>query len=284
MPGKREILELIARTAKDNGGVPLGSARFRSETGIKETDWCGKYWARWGDALIEAGFSPNAFQQAYNSDFMMEKLAMLARELGRFPTSREIQLQTRFDKTFPNKKTFQRLGSKATLAETLSQFCTSRAGYEDVGELCAALFKKVESSSRVIDKSDAEVFGSVYLLKSGRHFKIGRSNAVGRRERELQIQLPEKAALVHSINTDDPAGIEAYWHRRFESKRGNGEWFDDSNAHARTIHNLAFDPIHIAGNLLGPTAKTIELEVDKFSNGRAPICIFVLLDKELKAV
>jgi hypothetical protein len=224
-PGKSEILELIVRTAKDNGGVPLGSARFGSETGIKETDWCGKYWARWGDALTEAGFSPNAFQQAYNAEFMMEKLAMLARELGKFPTSREIQLRTRFDKTFPNKKTFQRLGSKAKLAETLARFCANRGGYEDVCEICTQLLK-IESSSRVIDKPEVEIFGSVYLLKSGRHFKIGRSNAAGRRERELQIQLPEKAALVHSINTDDPAGVEAYWHRRFESKRGNGEWFE----------------------------------------------------------
>lgn len=49
----------------------------------------------------------------------------------------------------------------------------------------------------------------MYLLRSGRFYKIGRSNAVGRRERELAIQLPERAALVHSIKTDDPSGIEA---------------------------------------------------------------------------
>jgi hypothetical protein len=66
----------------------------------------------------------------------------------------------------------------------------------------------------------------VYLLRSGRYYKIGRSNAAGRRERELQIQLPEKAKLVHAINTDDPPGIEAYWHRRFEVRRKNGEWFE----------------------------------------------------------
>jgi hypothetical protein len=37
--------------------------------------------------------------------------------------------------------------------------------------------------------------------------------------------VPEAVSTVHSIATDDPEGIEAYWHNRLKSKRAGGEWF-----------------------------------------------------------
>ena len=52
---KLYILQEIKRTTQANGGTPLRKIQFEAETGIKRYDWFGVYWARWSDALREAG-------------------------------------------------------------------------------------------------------------------------------------------------------------------------------------------------------------------------------------
>jgi hypothetical protein len=108
---------------------------------------------------------------------------------------------------------------------TMSPGIRQRPGsLDDVVTLCGPIPIADEEPQKV-KAAASVVLGFVYLMKSGKHFKIGKTNATGRREYELAIPLPERLTTVHVIKTDDPDGIEAYWHRRFAAKRGNGEWF-----------------------------------------------------------
>jgi hypothetical protein len=52
---KEHILSEIRRTAAENGGAPLGVDRFLGETGIKESDWRGKFWVRWNGGCKRSG-------------------------------------------------------------------------------------------------------------------------------------------------------------------------------------------------------------------------------------
>ena len=227
---KLHILGEIQRTAKANAGVPLGREKFLRETGIKESDWSGIHWARWGDALREAGFAANQLQSAHDKDHLLESYAALIREVGRIPVATELRLKRRSDPSFPSHNTFARFGTKQQLIAKAIEFCQSRDGLEDVEQICQAQVAAPAMDSDEHHESVDEKFGFVYLIQSSRFFKIGKTNELGRREYELKIQLPEKTKTVHSIRTDDPTGIEAYWHKRFETRRKNGEWFELSRA------------------------------------------------------
>jgi hypothetical protein len=92
---KDHILREIKRTAEANGGVPLGRQRFLTETGIREADWYGKYWARWSEAIREAGYSPNQLRAAYPESLVLEKFIELIRELGQIPVKGDLLLKAR---------------------------------------------------------------------------------------------------------------------------------------------------------------------------------------------
>ncbi len=214
------IIAEIKRTAAENGGKPLGRERFVAETGIRKHEW-ERYWARYGDAVKAAGLAPNALQEAFDEKSVLRRVVELARELGRFPTWGDFRVKRTDDPTFPSHGVFLRF-PKPELVPKVAAFCAANPGFDDVAAMCVVEPRAREADAEPAKSND----GFVYLLKSGRHYKIGKTNSVGMRERQLQIQLPEQARTVHAIKTDDPSGIEAYWHRRFEAKRKNGEWFE----------------------------------------------------------
>jgi hypothetical protein len=236
---RQHILDEIVRTAAENGGLPLGHRRFLQETGIRVADWEGRYWARWSDVLRDAGFEPNQLVEPRDDATLLKRFADLAMELGRIPVSSEMRLKKRSDPDFPNDKTFSRaFGNKNQLLERLREYCSTTTTYAPLIPLIDATVAPEPHPTQ--DDAPDEQIGFIYMLKAGRYYKVGRSNSFERRSRELAIQLPEKAETIHVIRTDDPIGIELYWHRRFEAKRLNGEWFELSSADVKAFKRRKF--------------------------------------------
>lgn len=218
---REQILSEIRRLTEANGGNPPGRRSFERETGIPTSAWYGVYWARWGDAVSEAGFAPNALNEKLDEQFVLTKLATACAHYGRIPTMMELRLYKKLDPDFPNEKTFLTYyGGKKNLIRRLSEWAANNKEFANVAALTS-------SDSITSDQMPAGRLkeGIVYLIRSGAHYKIGRSDDIERRVKEIRIALPEAAKLIHSIRTDDPSGIEAYWHRRFADRRANGEWF-----------------------------------------------------------
>ncbi len=237
---KEHILSEIKRTTDENGGYPLGRDKFEKETGIKVSDWWGKHWSRWSDAVEEAGYSPNKMQTAYQDDFLIQKIIKLIQEIGHFPTASELRLKAYQDKTYPSHNTFSRFGNRNELRQVVLNYSEIHFMPEEVIDACRKYkYKSIPQQSQKEEEVKSE-FGFVYLMKSGKHYKIGRSNCAERREFELRILLPEKIELVHKIKTDDPVGIESYWHNRFKDKHKSGEWFELSISDIKAFKRRKF--------------------------------------------
>ncbi len=234
---KEHILAEIRRTAAENGGRPLGRRRFTIATGIRQFDWFGRYWANWGDALREAGFDANPWPASVSDEQVCQALIGLTRELGRFPTRSQRQLKRRRDPKFPGGATFYRFGGTKPLLELLLDYCRNTPGHDDVLALCQPRARLLGVDRQ---PSDCPLFAYVYLFRSGRFYKIGRSTSPPRRQETIALQLPQQLNIVHTIKTDDAPGIEAYWHKRFNDKRANGEWFTLDREDVRTFKRRSF--------------------------------------------
>jgi hypothetical protein len=105
MIGKDQILSEIRRVAEEGDGKAPGRERFAAPTGIRESAWLGRYWARWSDAVTEAGFTPNQMQARSDDDEALRRYAVETRRLGHPPTHAEMRLLRRTDRTFPSSTT-----------------------------------------------------------------------------------------------------------------------------------------------------------------------------------
>ncbi len=236
---RQTIINAIQRAAAESGGVMPGRARFERISGITEGIWRGKYWLRWSDAVAKAGLTAGRMNEAHSEAMLLNQLAKLTLNVGHMPTYTEMRMARVHDPAFPNGKVFYRFGNKAQCTERLRLYCRDHSEFSAVADLLPAESRTpLAPSAATINPADSD--GFVYMLKLGNHYKIGKTFAVPRRHRQISLELPERPDLVHKIATDDPSGTEAYWHRRFQSKQTNGEWFTLSAEDVRMFRRRRF--------------------------------------------
>lgn len=223
---KKLIIDKIKILALENGGKPPGKSFFTKQTGIRFADWYPKLWLRWGDALVEAGFQPNQLATRTSDEELFDRYAEFVRELGHIPLEGELRLRKKSDPTFPTHTSFRRNGAKKEFIKAFLAYCADRPELADVASICEPylLVNHPAASKRTTETRFTT--GFVYLMKSGNFYKIGHTVSVERRERDIGLIIPNLPKTIHWIETDDPRGIESYWHRRFAEKRTRGEWFN----------------------------------------------------------
>ncbi|GKY87914.1 GIY-YIG nuclease family protein [Sinisalibacter aestuarii] len=236
---KQEIVEHIRRIADVDGAAP-GRHRFEVVTGIKRHDWYGVYWARWGDALKEAGLKTNTMQTKSEREHVLKAYVGLIEKLGRVPTEGDIRIERRTNESFPSHSTIgTRIGLKGDRLFAAQEYAQEHAlgkRLRDIlSEAIAGLPKDNVSATKQTEKLNPVTTGYVYMMKSGKYYKIGKTNSIDRRQYEIGLQLAEGLEPIHSIETDDPSGIEAYWHNRFKDKRMKGEWFNLDSSDVRAF-------------------------------------------------
>jgi len=112
-------------------------------------------------------------------------------------------------------------------AEKILSYCRDRQDYADIMPFCSEVLSQTHPRFTDSQSPQNGAIGYVYLVKHGsrREYKIRKTFNPLRREGEIALQLPEKLEPIHYIKTDDPPGVESYWHARFAEQRKEGEWF-----------------------------------------------------------
>jgi len=231
---KEEVIKRLQKWSAENNGRTPGEQNFYENIQIGIYDLHKLGWANWRELVVAAGLIPNKFDKTkYSSDQLCDLFIGAIREKNKWPTRGELEVKHHQDFNFPDAGTFyKKLGLvlNGDLPSTILKYIKGKKGYDDVIKVCnSSIEKNIDSE----ESSAIGKIGYVYLLKSrlgsATAYKIGKTNDPERRMIELN-QPSNEQYLIWKIETDDPSGVEKYWHDRFVSKRlyphkAKTEWF-----------------------------------------------------------
>lgn len=232
---KQQVVARIKELASANSGT-VSFDRFLRDMDIPDQRLRQQPWFEgWNALLKEVGLQTSDFGKPRTSDDeVVDSVAEFIKRTGRWPTEDSYAREKKRDPQFPSLKVIRRVKKSGKLLAGLRAYLLDNPDYEVVRSLAVA--QPSNGVSEDAGGASVEVAGYVYLLRYGRQYKIGFTNSPVRRFREVSVELPDETIQVHAIPTDDPKGIEAYWHRRFASKRvRETEWFTLESADIRAF-------------------------------------------------
>jgi hypothetical protein len=224
-----EYLDLVRQTAVGAGGT-IGLRAFCRSTRMSEKHYVSFGFRSWNDVLETAGVPTSKFFRPRSDEAKVaEAFVALLTRLKKWPTENEMTIERGQNREFPSLQVIRRLSRSGVLLREVVAVCADKP---DLAHVSALAVEKLQDTSAEQTASRLQhIEGYVYLMRSGRRYKIGFTSSPARRHREVRLELPDPTDLVHTIPTDDPQGIEAYWHRRFNDKRvRNTEFFELTGA------------------------------------------------------
>lgn len=232
---REHILEEIRRLAQHNGGKAPGRDQFSKSTGLSPYAW-GKYWARWGDAIIDAGLMPNSLNKRTEDAIIKAALVDACRHFSRLPTWPELRVFLSQNDQYPSiDAIYKRFRQKHALYSWMAKIMEGDASLADINQMLL-----LEPQPLLRAKAQNGTRGYVYLIRWGENYKIGCTTNLERRIKEVTIQLPEQGELVHQIPSDDPRRDEEYLKNRYKDANVRGEWFKLSQAEVAQIRRVRF--------------------------------------------
>ena len=220
---KPQITRRLTQLASERGGH-IAFRAFIAATGLSERWLRDQPWFQgWNALLKEVGLETKSFKvDRTPPETIAEAVAELITRSGKWPTEDELRREKAQNASFPSATIISPMRKTGELARLIVELGVVRPGFAAAAEIAAK--HQVHAPDAV--GVDERVKGYVYMLRSGRSYKIGKSVDPSRRFREVRLELPAEANQVHAIATDDPSGIEVYWHQRFAEKRiRNTEFF-----------------------------------------------------------
>jgi hypothetical protein len=138
-----------------------------------------------GSECVKSGVRTNARNSRLRDDDMLGWLADAARLFGCIPATTDMEMYRSSGRRLPCHQAFMHhFGSKAGMLRSLKRRTAASPERADIAAMLGGIRQEPDPPRRIM--------GAVYLLRSGRSYKIGCSRAPQQRVRDVQQSLPNR--------------------------------------------------------------------------------------------